>query len=167
MSAPSLDAPSGHRSLRADATDDAREKQRREHISRRFTATLMQGSEIPAGAAEVNHTTTGTGPKGDRIAVTISAGHVHAWLEKTVRGMLHFHGQRFVEQSHRFDLMPFLNRPALDMFGSMMAGLGVTYVNGPGIAVRMGVAEDGVSSVFVIKLWEQIYMGAAVQPKGQ
>lgn len=154
------------RSMQPDTANDAEEKQRRKQIARKFTAGLMQGDEIPHGAAEANHTTTERGRRSDRIAVTLPAGHVHAWLEKTVRGMLYFHSQRFVEDSHGFDFMPFLTRTALDGFESMMADLGVNYVNGPGIAVHMGIAEDGISSIFVIRLWEQIYMGAALQPKG-
>jgi hypothetical protein len=154
------------RSMQPSATDDDREKQRREQVGRRFTATLVHGKKIPAEAAEVNHSTEVKLPKSERTAVTLPVGHVHTWLEKTVRGMLHYHGQRFVEPSYAFDFMPFLTRKALAGFEESMAGLGVTYVNGPGIAVRMGVAaEDEISSVFVIQLWEQLYMGAAVQPR--
>ena len=125
----------------------------------------MQGDEIPQGVAEVNHTAIEYCTESGRVAVPVLAENVHAWLEKTVRGMLYLHSQRFVEDSHAVEFMPFLNSVALDEFESTMDGLGVVYVNGPGVAVRMGVAEDGISSVFVIRLWEQIYMGAAVMPK--
>lgn len=153
------------RSMRATATQDPSEKITRDKVARNFVAGLMQGDEIPQGVAEVNHTAIEYGIKSGRVAVTVLAENVHAWLEKTVRGMLYLHSQRFVEDSHAVEFMPFLNPAALDEFESAMAGLGVVYVNGPGVAVRMGVAEDGISSVFVIRLWEQIYMGAAVMPK--
>lgn len=100
------------------------------------------------------------------MAVPIPVDSVHAWLDKLVRGMLFFRSGHFVEQSHEIKYLPFLTPEALSAVAKQFDGKGDLYANGPGVAIRMGVAEDGVSSVFVIRLWEQIYMGAAVGPRG-
>jgi hypothetical protein len=153
------------RSMRPSDAPNADESVRRAHTARKFSATLLHGDRIPPQAADINLTTADTGGREGRVAIPLSAEHVHGWLEKAVRGMLHFHGGIFVERSHVIEFMPFLTCTALAGVESEMAGLGMTYVNGPGIAVRMGIAEeDGVTSVFVFALWGQIYMGAGVQP---
>jgi hypothetical protein len=78
--------------------------------------------------------------------------------------MLCYHADKFVGPPFKIGYFPFLNPEAVTTLEASLGNMGVTYVNGPGITVKMGIAaEDGVSSVFLIQLWQQIHMGAYVQ----
>jgi hypothetical protein len=148
--------------MKPDSTENLQEKVRREKVGKRFTSNLVTGSQIPPETVEINQTTKSAAPSRNRIAVQIPSDIVHAWLEKVVRGMLHFHSGKFIEPPFRIDFYPFLTSQGVQDVKEALGGMTANYANGPGISVHMGVAEDEVTSVFLIHIWEQIYMGASV-----
>jgi len=136
---------------------EQREKRRRKLAKGMIDPTIVPLSSIFPGFGFHE----GCDPVQER-AVTIAEDDLKAIATKIIRGTTWVIDRKYIEQDYEIGIY-FVRDKRLFPFYRPLLRYGKTYTLGPGLTVVRAVAdEDGVSSLYYLEFWQQVFMYGSV-----
>jgi len=123
---------------------------------------ILKGNDFPSDSIYPNLGEKWGHPREQQHVVTFSNKSVRRIGEKIVRGIFYIEDRRFIEPTYIIEVQAAHDEHASDV-AAIIYQYGQVYTREPGIVVYRAVsADDTISSLFKIEIWQQFKMYASV-----